>query len=595
MSDLAAQVRATQRRLWVNRWLEQVGCLLMVASGLWVMILLLQRAFSWPLPLWALAGIGAALALSGSVVWLRATRESTHEAAVRLDGAAGLKERVSSALWCVGQENEFARAVCADAQRTVASVRPAACVPARWPRSLTGGLSAAGAAVLLGWLLPEFDLLGRAAARRAEAGREAQVAAVKASLAETVESLKKTASGAGLEGLSGLEEMEKLTRAPDATLDPADLRREAIKRLDAVGNDLRRAGQTDRYQVMRQTRERLSEIEAPRDARSPAGRLAQALADGDFQSAQREVRAMQEQLARRKRGETDAQEVRRLAAQLDELAARLNDLADEKKLTEQLKKSGLSDDELKRVLDALAKKDPKQLEKMLSELEKRLGEKGLSKQQIERLKQRTRNAAGANQQSRKACRDLGRLMQAAGAAARAGETDDAAESLGEAAEQLSALEQIEQELAEIESKSAALDQLRDSLAESQDRAPCRHCNGSGRCEDGSPCGQCNGDGPGGRGRGAGQRPIAETADVDFVKRRAKVLQRPGQVIGQWYVQGQQLRGEARAEWVDATEAAVRDATDALRKDQVPRAYQSAVKSYFDRLPETVPPAAGPSP
>src|ERR1041384_4442502 len=100
MTQLDRHVAHAQRRMWFNRWLGGLGWLLVMAIALWTIGLIVMRILgaSWPLLNLSYVAVGAAVL--GSIVWLTITRESRSVAAVTVDEAAGLRERVSSSLYC---------------------------------------------------------------------------------------------------------------------------------------------------------------------------------------------------------------------------------------------------------------------------------------------------------------------------------------------------------------------------------------------------------------------------------------------------------------------------------------------------------------
>ena len=59
--------------------------------------------------------------------------------------------------------------------------------------------------------------------------------------------------------------------------------------------------------------------------------------------------------------------------------------------------------------------------------------------------------------------------------------------------------------------------------------------------------------------------------------------RGGEIIGQTLIDAAQIKGEAGAEARDAVNSAVRDATDAVERNQIPRQYERVLKVYFERL------------
>jgi hypothetical protein len=89
----------------------------------------------------------------------------------------------------------------------------------------------------------------------------------------------------------------------------------------------------------------------------------------------------------------------------------------------------------------------------------------------------------------------------------------------------------------------------------------------------------------GRGRG-GAAPEQETA-VDFKVERGKVETTKGAIIGQFLVDGEQVKGDVTPEFAEVVTAAERDASDAVNRDRIPRQYQEAVKEYFSDVKDMV--------
>ena len=59
--------------------------------------------------------------------------------------------------------------------------------------------------------------------------------------------------------------------------------------------------------------------------------------------------------------------------------------------------------------------------------------------------------------------------------------------------------------------------------------------------------------------------------------------RGGEIIGQMLIDAPQIKGDAAAELRDAVNSAVRDATDAVERNQIPHQYERVLKVYFERL------------
>jgi hypothetical protein len=177
-------------------------------------------------------------------------------------------------------------------------------------------------------------------------------------------------------------------------------------------------------------------------------------------------------------------------------------------------------------------------------------------------------------------------MSNAGRQMKESDTEAAQDELGQAAEMLSEMEQMEQSLNDLEGQLAELDQARDELSEGAEGSEsCGTCSGTGFRKDGAPCAECNGTGRcGGRGRGAGPRDRDDNVQAGFRDEKVKGRSgRGGSIVGQQFVKGQQLRNRSQAEIAEAARAAEIDATDALERENIPRVYRRAVRNYFDRL------------
>lgn len=600
MSGLEREIKSAQRRLWLDRWLRLWGWSLLWCAGAWMLVIVADRLFALRIPMkWASSAAGG-LSLVVSWIGFALTREAKLSAARALDAAAGLRERVSTSLALdaartdVNPDDPFARAVVADAENRLAGIRANRLIRVRWSRSMTLGATMALAAALM-LLLPEFDILKKNESRAQAEARLAALNRVRSAVAKPVTAMQQIADKQGDEALkSQVAQLEQaLERDPNA--DAEVVRREAAKQLDRLQDALRKKTEEDRFQAMEETKKRLNRMGAPEDPKGEAAKLMESLAAGDFESARDQAKKLQEELAKRaKDGTSDPQKTKALQKQLNELAEKLNKAAEDKQTEREMKNAGLTEEQVKKVLDALAKKDKQQLEKLAKELAEQLKEKGITEEQIKKMAQKARQRQQASQQ----CKNLGDQMSQAGKQLEAGDTEAAASEMGEAAEMLNEMEQMEQALNEIDAQMSQLADARDGLSkdgegegegEGQD-GKCSGCKGTGFRKDGSPCAGCNGtgEGPGGqdRGRGAGQRNRDDTGDVDFADKKEKTkLSKSGRIIGQQFVKGEQLKGKSDVELMDVSRAAEVDAADAINKDRIPRAYRKGVKNYFDRLGE----------
>jgi len=594
MTAVKRQVRSAKHRLWLNHWLRDWGWWLLAATVVWTLLWLLGRLFAWQLPAgwFALAALGASLL--GATASFFLSREQERHAAAVLDEAAGLKERISSGLYVQDRTDDpFAQAVVADAQNAIAGLSARAFIPIRWPGSLSA--SAIMLLVALGsLLLPEFDLLGRREAQAEARAKEASLKRVRTAVARPVSAIRKVAETSPDAGID--QDLKALQEALKRETDPDVLRRETVKKLDRMEDALKQKVDNERIKALSETRKRLRQLGQPADAKGELARLMASLSSGEFDKAQDSLKKLQQELAKRARGTVaDKQQVEQMRNQLDELGKKLDEVAKDKQTERELKNAGLSEADMKRVLEALAKKDTKQLEKLTRELSQRLKDKGFSQEQLQKMLEKMRQRQAASQQ----CRQMADKMNKAARDLEKGDTQAAQDELGEAAEMLSEMEQLEQSLNDLEGQLAELAEARWELedTEVEDDLTCRKCNGTGFRKDGAPCPHCNGTGScGNRGRGQGARDRDDSAEVAFEDRKVKGRDAPGgRIISQQFVKGSPLKNRSQIELQDAARAAEIDASDALEKDRIPRIYRRGVKTYFDRLGDDFRPDAQAAP
>jgi len=92
-----------------------------------------------------------------------------------------------------------------------------------------------------------------------------------------------------------------------------------------------------------------------------------------------------------------------------------------------------------------------------------------------------------------------------------------------------------------------------------------------------------GPGMGGPGIGAGGIAPEEEEEVDFEITGVKGQIRQGRMVGSFFVDGKQLKGEAKIAYSQAVEAATNEAAAALERERIPRVYEDYVREYFHRM------------
>ncbi|HRX83920.1 MAG TPA: hypothetical protein P5572_02755 [Phycisphaerae bacterium] len=560
MSTVQQQVHRARRRLWLATWLE-VGCRLacwaLAAFALYVLVL---RLGGWTLPiLWVGAGL-AATALIASFVWAARIAPDEAEAAARLDAAAGLRERISSSLYCETSDDPFARAVRADAETRANSVTVRQHLRLSWPQT-TGWAVCAVVLAAAVFLVPQGWLRGDQA--KARALEQTQVVQTRVEIKKQLDDVKKLAqTNPALADLK--QEMEKLDADMMGRMqEPADLRQEAIKKIDRLSDAVREKQQSERFDKVSETKRMLRALEEPQGDKTPVQQLAKELQTGDFKAASETIKKMQEQLATLKQ-DSDKEFVEKMQKQLEQLAKQMDQLANQDQLKKQLEQSGIKKEDVERMLERLSKED---LDKIREQLEKN----GMTQQQINQVCQQCQKQQGAAS----AMKQMSQAMKNAAQAAGAGQMGDAAGQMEAAGEQLSELEQLEQEMNQLQSAMSSLDQARGNC---QGNKPGQG-QGQGQGNE-----QNEGSGMGNLGQGKGGLANSQKTDVGFKVERGEVKTTKGRIIGQFLVDGEQVKGEATDEFVELITAAERAATDTVNRERLPRQYQKSVREYFSRLP-----------
>ena len=314
MSGLEQQIRMSQRRLWLNRWLRAASWATAIAGGFFALTVLFCRLYDAPIPLFGVAvGLFAGCLIGPAIVtFLR--RESMETAAAKLDEAAGLRERISSAHYCLSDADPFAKAVVADAENISTSLSVRQHIRLVMPH--TFALSAVSFVVAAMMFLVPTGLL---ASQEAVAGRQETEA-----LTQTKVAVKKQMDHVRemIEASPALKDLkEDLARmdksAGGQLIRPDDVRHEAVKKIDTLADAIKKKRQSAKYNTARDTRKLLRNLTPPKSPDAPTRKLTQALAKGDFKAAREEIKALKEQLQTLK-SEKDKELAARIGKQLDE-------------------------------------------------------------------------------------------------------------------------------------------------------------------------------------------------------------------------------------------------------------------------------------
>jgi len=243
--------------------------------------------------------------------------------------------------------------------------------------------------------------------------------------------------------------------------------------------------------------------------------------------------------------------------------------------------------EAQQLADALAKQDLKKAADALEQLAQRIQQGDLNEEQrkklrdaLNRLCKGLAQTAGPNEgrNPNKALQQALRKM-----AAQLGEMQINAEKLQQA------LQDAQVALQDMKDMQELLRQM---------RAMCKACKGAGKGgakqvpgAAGAVAGIFNaetrqpGPGMGGAGIGRGGRAPVEPGNVGFDSDLVKGKLQSGRAVGSYFVNGRQLKGEAKADYIEVVGAARSEADEAVEKERIPRAYQDYVHEYFSGMTE----------
>lgn len=543
MREFDKPIGRVWRRLRFQRFLAALvwcwGAALVGAAVAIAVEKLLHRPL--PGPDWIAFALAGGVGLVAAAVIALMTGPSRLDAAVAIDHAFHLDERLSTALTLPEglRETPAGRALVLDTLRHVADLDIGSQFVPRLPRRAWVPLIPAALAVALLFVSewpPRNVLAGSKGAETLDQKAVAQQA--KALNKRIGEARKEIDTSKFAETEKLLAEIEKaadrLAKAPPAEKDKVLV--ELNKLTDALEDRQKQLGTAE--QISRQLKQ-LQKMASD----GPADDFAKELAKGDFQKAADGLKQLQEKIASGKM--TDAEKAM-LQQQLGEMKQQLEKLANldqRKKQLEEARKNGALSQEQYEQQVAKLNDQAKDLQK-LSQLAQKLGQ---AQQQM------------AQGDMKKAAEALGMSQQ----------------QLQQMAQQLQELETLDQALADLQDAKSGmtggdgLNQFGDGMDNSL---------GMGQGRNGQPGGFGMG-----RGRGQGERPEAADKTATY-KTKAKQQYTKGKAVLEGFgPYGQQSKGDSIIEAQETVEAASGVAAEALSNQKVPNNVKKHVAGYFDEI------------
>ncbi len=542
VQELQKPIVQVFRRLRVQRFLT--GLTWWLVGTLFVATAVLgAKKLGQPIPGadWLPFAIAAGVAFVGSLLVAIFSGPSRVDAAVALDRAFQLNERLSTALTLPDdlKASPAGKALLADAAKHVRDIDVAERFGFRLPDRSWLVLIPGAIALVITFLpvwMPKGLQASPKAATVATAEEKKAVSKQSEALSKKVAEQRKQMDKAKFaEAEKLLAQVEKvandLAKAPPADKEKAMV---ALNKLtDTLKDRQKQLGSPE--QINRQLQQ-LKEMAS----NGPGEDFAKALAKGDFQKAANELKQLQQKMASNK---MSPQEKQQLQKQLGDMAKQLQKMAnldDRKKQLEEAKKNGgLSET---------------QYQKEMAKLEDQA-------QSLKNLEKMAQQLAQAQKQMSE------------------GDMKKAAESLGMSQQQL---EQMAQQLAELQSLESALADLQDAKNGMN--------GGDGLNQLGESLGQFgmgnrnNGNGQGqGRGKGRGDRPEAPDETAAYNTKVKQQFLKGAAIIEGTAPPGQQTKGNSQISIQGELETSAGVAADALTNQKVPKSVEKHIRGYFDQI------------
>ena len=548
MHDIRALLKMASQRLAMNSFIAVFHWVAVIGGAVALALIIADRAPAAAFVPWKWVGPAlAALAIAVAVaLWARRRPGELH-VAVEVDERLDLREKLSTALLCEGRDDVFALAAIEDAVTTARDPRNRELVVRRFglaaPRGWWISPVIILVTVMISFLNP-LDLFHR------DAANGQQITQAKVTADDSLKAIAKVVAEKpqlSKELGQSLEELAKTGPQPDAN-NPDKTIQNAIKQVTALNKKLDDLVNGEKGKTADAIEKSLAQLKSED---GPGKELSDAMAKGDFKSAQQALQKMQDQMAK---GQLSEDQKKQLGDQLNNLAKQMEKLSqDQQKLENALKQAGL---------------DP-QLAKNSQALQQALQQnQNLNQQQKQQLQQ----MAAAQQAACQACKNMSSAMAKMGQGCKAGgqAMGQFAEGAAQLGDQLSSAEMLDQLLKEAK------------MCQGQCNS---QCNKLGACMSNSDnFGNIkNGPDVGGRAHAAGGQGQFAPTPTKMKDEKADVKHTEGDIIARQLFDGEIIRGDSKAQLVKTVAAQAKGFDEGMTEEQLPRQYQEAHKHYFGEL------------
>ena len=542
MNEIRSLLTTARTRLETSALLDRLHRVAIVAAAIGLALMIADRLpaqafvpWMWVAP--ALAGLAAVIGL----LWWRQRRATEQHVAVVVDERLDLREKLSTALCVQGRDDAFAQAAIEDAVNVARDARTQELVRRRFkvepPRLWWISPLLVLAAIMISFIDPlnlfAKDRVDQRQVQQAKLEAEQAVDAIVNTIKESPQLEKELSEMIG--------EMSKEGTDPNAPLKkPEDIKRDALKKATDIQKKLDEILNGEKGKTAEAMEQALSQLQEP-EQDGDAKELADAMANGDFQKAEQAIKNM---MAKLEQGQLTPEQKQAAAEALDEIAKQLEELAKQQQQLEQaLKQAGM---------DPNLANNPQAMQQAIQNAQN-LNEQ--QKQELMQMAQAQQAAAQMCQGMAGACKNM-----AAGMNGQQGKAGQGAQQAGQMLNDMEALKQLLQEA---------------RLAQGQCQGQCQGLGQGLAMKQGGAFGQR------GQGRG-GKAPIAPTP-TGTKETKAEVNTVDGDIIAKTLFEGQQVRGESKAEIVKVIEQERKGFDEGQQDEATHRKYQEAQQHYFGEL------------
>mgnify|MGYP000060360206 CR=1 FL=1 len=609
MDEIRRALSHARRRMVVLEFLRAVAVAATAGVTLLILARLGERMFAMPVVWsWWFAGAGIATLL-GAIAWTVIARPRPARVARTLDTRANLREALSTALTVIGQKDPWSTLVVDTARERARTVKVREAIPIEAPRLWPVPL-AAGLALLIVWVsVPNLDLLGLMSQRQAQADREQEVLQARAEVVEAQQRVREAMARAGVNPTDERGTRDpQMPQAGDRT--PEDIRREAVRGLTNMADQIRQAQTGERAQQLENLQQQMRQLRQP--GPGPLNEFTRELARGNFEQAQQQLEQMMQQMAQ---GQMTPEQRQQLQAQMRNLSQQLEQNAQNRAQLEQaMRNAGMTPQQAQQLAQQMSQMSPQQMQQALQQAAQQMQQQGgqpPSQQQMQQLQQ----MAQAMQQSASQCQNMSQAMQQmAQSMQQGGQQGMSQESMEAMQQMMDQMSQMQGMAGEMNNMDAAMNEAMAQLAamgagscsgggenDSKDKDMlAQFSQEPGEWSEGETQGRQGNGRSGGPGQGNGGRGPDGGEDGQLEQQRSPTRNTgQGPVIASSLVQGVGIRGDSVAEFQSVTESASTAAAEALETRSVRREYHKAVQMYFGRLAqeaarERAPVPAGPA-